>query len=261
MNKFLKFGLMAAAFCCFVEPASAASDVVSETRPLDPHIVRVKVDGIVEVVVRQGSPAAMTVRGDRNWIARTSTSQRGDTLNIGTEARAGALHERFMMRESSQLRVELTLPALREVSADSIGTTTVVGFEGDELDLSHEGAGQMVVQCNYKRVSAKLGGIGSMVIKGLSSEGVDLDVSGAGSVSLVGRSKWLRADLGGIGGLNAQQFAVDNVDLELSGLGNAIVTAHQNANLNLSGMGSVTVYGKPANRKLVIEGLGKVNWK
>jgi hypothetical protein len=49
--------------------------------------------------------------------------------------------------------------------------------------------------------------------------------------------------------------------LDLSGLGNAIVTAHQNANLNLSGMGSVTVYGKPLNRKVSVDGLGKVSWK
>jgi hypothetical protein len=100
-----------------------------------------------------------------------------------------------------------------------------------------------------------------MHINGLNAEGIDLHLSGAGYVTLNGRSKWLKADLGGLGGLDAQQFAADSVNVDLSGLGNATVTAHQNATLNLSGMGSVTVYGKPANRKVSIDGLGKVSWK
>jgi hypothetical protein len=78
---------------------------------------------------------------------------------------------------------------------------------------------------------------------------------------LSGRSKVLKADLGGLGGLDAQQFSADSVDLDLNGLGNATVTAHQNATLNLSGLGSVTIYGKPLNRNVSVDGLGKVSWK
>lgn len=260
MNKFLKFGLMATAFCAFVETASAASDVVRETRPIDERIVRVKLDGLGDMSIRQGSPARLVLVGDPRWLQRTSTVQHGDTLNIDTDA-PGSLSNRFMLHSMSPLHVELILPNLREVSSETIGSTEVIGFSGDELDLTHDGAGSMVVRCNYKRVTANLGGIGGMTIKDLNSEGVELNLRGAGSVMLSGRSKWLRADLGGVGGLNAQQFAVDSVDLDLSGLGNATVTAHQSANLNLSGMGSVTVYGKPANRKFVIDGLGKVSWK
>jgi hypothetical protein len=100
-----------------------------------------------------------------------------------------------------------------------------------------------------------------MQLQGLNAEGVDLRLSGAGYVTLRGTSKWLKADLGGLGGLDAQGFTADTVSVDLSGLGNATVTAHQNANLNLSGMGSVTVYGKPLNRKVTVDGLGKVSWK
>jgi hypothetical protein len=261
VDKFFKFAFMFAALCGFVETASAGPDVVSETRPLDERVVRIKLDGIVDVQVKQGSPASMTVRGDRRWVARTSTDQRGDTLRIDTEFNSGGLAERFVVREMTPLRVELTLPHLREVSSDSVGATVVSGFSGDELDLTHDGAGSMVVQCNYKRVTASLGGIGSMVIQGLNGEGVDLNLRGAGSVSLAGKAKWLRADLGGLGGLNAQQFPVENVNLDVSGLGNATVNARQSAILSLSGMGSVTVYGKPLNRREEIDGLGKVSWK
>jgi hypothetical protein len=159
------------------------------------------------------------------------------------------------------LHAELVLPALREVTSESLGSTEIAGFSGDELALSLEGAGSMRVAATYRRVSASLGGVGSMQLQGLNGEGVDLDLHGAGFVMLSGRAKWLKADLGGLGSLDARQFSADTVNVDLTGLGNASVTAHQNANLNLSGMGSVTVYGKPLNRKVAVDGLGKVSWK
>jgi hypothetical protein len=243
------------ALCAVVGIATAAPDSGSETRAVNARVVRVKLDGLVELRIRQGSTPALVLSGDPGWIERTTTLQSGDTLNIGTEGR-GSRSGRTL-----PVRAELTLPALREVSSESLGATEVTGFSGDEIELSLDGAGSMKVACNYRMVTANLGGIGSMQITGLNAEGVDLRLSGAGHLALSGRSKWLKADLAGLGGLDAQQFAADTVNVDLSGLGNATVTAHQNANLSLSGMGSVTVYGKPLNRKVSVDGLGKVSWK
>ncbi len=68
---------------------------------------------------------------------------------------------------------------------------------------------------------------------------------------------------------NPESFLIENIRIffktivqsDDSGLGNATVSASQSATLNLSGMGSVTVYGKPQNRNVVVDGLGKVSWK
>jgi hypothetical protein len=253
MNKTVSLGLAAAGFWACFGMAQAAPEAATETRPIDARVVRVKLDGAIDLRIRQGSPAALTLSGDPRWLARTVTAQSGDMLNIDTEvhgrARPGALH------------AELTLPALRELKSDGLGTTEVSGFSGDALELDLDGAGSMRISCNYRVVSASLGGIGSMQLQSLGGEGVDLNLHGAGVVTLSGRARWLKADLGGLGSLDAQQFAADSVNLDLSGLGNASVTARQNAILNLSGMGSVTVYGKPLNRKVAVDGLGKVSWK
>jgi hypothetical protein len=236
--------------------------VVTETRPIDPRTVRVRLDGLLDVHIRQGSPATLTVSGEQGLVQHTMTTQNQDTLNIDTEQRNGRGHQGFFFHSSSSgVRVDLTLPQLREVWSESLGRTEISGFTGDELELTLEGAGAMNLASNFKRVTANLGGFGSMNLSGLNSEGIELNLRGAGSVTLAGRSKWLKADLGGVGGLNAQQCAVDNVNLDLSGLGNATVTAHQNASLSLSGMGSVTVYGKPLNRKVENDGLGKVSFR
>jgi hypothetical protein len=253
MNKIFALAPAGAALCIVLGSAHAAADVTTQARPIDARVVRVKVDGAIDLRIRQGGTPALTLTGEPRYLTRTMTSQSGDTLNIDTDVqghvRTGSLH------------AELVLPALREVTSESLGTTEVSGFSGDELDVTLDGAGSMKITGSYRLVRASLGGIGSMQMQGLNGEGIDLNLHGAGYISLSGRAKWLKADLGGLGNLDAQQCNADSVDIDLSGLGNARVTARQNANLNLSGMGSVTVYGKPQNRKVAVDGLGKVSWK
>jgi hypothetical protein len=256
MNQFWRLGAATALCVSFGAATAAPVDIGSETRPVDPRIVRVKLDGLIDLKLKQGAVAALVISGERVLLSRTTTDQQGDTLTIGTN------HKGFKLsRNNHSLRAELTLPALREVSSESVGFTEVSGFSGDELDLKLDGAGSMKVQCNYRLVTAVLGGVGSMNIQGGNYEGIDLNLRGAGYVTLKGSSKWLKASLGGLGGLDAQYFVVDTVNLDLSGLGNAVVAARQNANLNLSGLGSVTVHGKPVNRSVSVDGLGKVSWK
>ncbi len=227
----------------------------SEMRPIDARVVRVKLDGVIDLKLRQGAVAQLVLTGERKFLLKTTTVQSGDTLTIDTDDRNIKIGRRHM------LHAELTLPRLRELRSDSVGSTEVFGFAGDEIDLTLDGAGAMKVVADYRVVNASLGGIGSMNIQCGSSERIDLNLHGAGYVTLIGRTKFLKASLGGLGGLEAEKFQADTVDLDMSGLGSASVLARQNAVLNLSGMGSVTVYGKPQNRTVSVDGLGKVSWK
>jgi hypothetical protein len=239
------------------QAADNAADTARETRPVDARVVRVHLEGVVAVRIRQGAPG-LTLSGEPRWLATTTTVQNGDTLRIETQGE-GRLHLGGF--RTSGLRAELTLPALREVTSESLGSIEVSGFSGEELRLTLGGAGSMQVSSHYRLVTASLEGIGSLRLDGLDGDGVNLNLQGAGSVTLNGRARWLKAELGGLGSLDGQQFSADNVDIDLSGLGNARVTARQNASVNLSGLGTVTVYGKPVNRKVAVDGLGKVNWK
>jgi hypothetical protein len=235
--------------------ANGADSVVNETRAVDARVVRIKLDGVIDLKVRQGAVAGLVLIGEKRYIARTSTVQNGDTLVIDTDNR----HVKFGRRD--MLRAELTLPRLREVRSDSIGATEVFGFNGDEIDLTLDGAGAMKVVADYRVINASLGGVGSMNIQSGNGELIDLNLHGAGYVTLSGRTKVLKASLGGLGNLDAEKFQAETVDLDMSGLGNASVLARQNAILNLSGLGSVKVYGKPQNRTVSVDGLGKVSWK
>lgn len=253
MNKFFQFGLLFAAFCALIGRAGA-QDNVTETRPVDARVVRIKLDGALDLKLRQGPVPSLTFIGDKRYMAKIDSSQSGDTLHLDTEGRG------FKINRSS-LRAELVLPNLREVVSEGVGTTEISGFTGDELELTLEGAGSMKLTGDYKKLRATLGGVGSMQLWISENDNIDLDLRGAGYITLGGHTKSLRATLGGLGSLNAQQCQAESVNVELSGLGNATVSARVNATLNLSGLGSVTVYGKPQNRNVSVDGLGKVSWK
>ena len=231
-----------------------AQESVTEIRPVDERVIRVRLDGAIDLRLRQGSPASLKIVGDRRAMESVTTVQSGDTLHIDSDA-----HGLRMGR--SGLHAELVLPSLREIGSDGIGSTELSGFSGPAITLSLEGAGSMKMVCDYKKIDASLGGVGSLNMWVSDNDSVNLDLRGAGYITLGGHGKSLKASLGGLGGLNAQQFQADVVNVELSGLGNATVNATQNVTLNLSGLGSVTVYGKPSNRNVSVDGLGKVSWK
>lgn len=257
MNKFFKLSLGSLVLAGAAGAAIAAPEVkqVTEARAVDARTTRVRIEGLVSLKVRKGDVARLVITGDPRWVARTVSVQKGDIISIDMETQNGT------MVSGKSVSAELTLPQLREVVSESLGSTDIRGFSGTDLHLALDGAGSMKVVCNYRNVNAKLGGLGSMNIEGGDSDTYDVDLHGAGYVTLAGTTKSLKASLGGLGGLDARNFESQSVDLDMSGLGNAVVHARQNANLNLSGMGSVTVFGKPAARKVSVDGLGNVNWK
>lgn len=254
MKMNFRIGLLFTALCVTLGLARA-DETTTENRAIDARVVRVKLDGVIDLKLRQGPTAQLNIIGEKRYVSKVSVVQSGDTLHLDTEGHGVKLNR------ASTVRVELVLPQLRELVSEGVGTTEVSGFSGDKIDLTLDGAGSMKVVCDYKNLKANLGGVGSMHVWVTENDNVDLDLQGAGYITIGGRSKQLKATLGGLGGLNAQQFQVEDVNLELSGLGNATVNARSNATLSLSGLGSVTVYGKPQNRNVSVDGLGKVSWK
>jgi hypothetical protein len=255
MKKLLSAAAVAATLALVASP-SFADEAVRENRSVDAKVTKVKLDGIVDLVVRQGNTPSLIVSGDRRYVQRITTSQHGDTLEIGTES--------FNTRHNDmqeKLRAELTVPNLAALTSQGVGASTVTGFSGNAIQVSLDGAGSVTVNSNYRNVDARLGGVGGLALNGLRAERVELSLRGAGRISVSGESKLLRAKLAGVGSLDAQSLRAESVDLDLSGLGGATVYATRAAEVDLSGMGSATVYGNPASRNVNANGMGKVAWK
>lgn len=252
MKKALRYGLLCFA-CCGAIGTAAAQDV-TESRAIGAGIVRIKLDGLVDLRLRQGPQPSLTLSGDARRLLNTGTLQSGDILHIKAEGRGTHLAR-------APVRAELVLPALRALSSEAVGSVEVSGFAGDDLALSMEGGGTMKVACDYQRVSAGLGGVGGIALSLGASERVELDLRGAGYITLAGRGGVLKATLGGVGSIDAQRFRAREVELDLKGVGKAAVTAAASATLNLAGVGVVSVYGQPPLRQVSAGGLARVSWK
>ena len=238
---------------------AARAQQTSQTRSIDARVLKVKLGGIIDLRLKQGPTASLVIAGDQRYVSKVVTTQQGDTLQIDIENnhyfRFGSNHK------TEQLRAELTLPNLSEVVSQGVGTTEINGFSGEQIRLTLDGAGSIVLTGRYRIIDASLGGVGSMTLNCGDSERVELSLRGAGRIDIHGHSKLLRARLGGVGSLEAGGLRADTVDLNMTGLGSATVYAKTNATLSLNGLGSATVYGTPANRKSTANGLGSVSWQ
>ena len=256
MNKLLGTTLLATVFT-LTAGAALAADMVRETRAVDARVTRVKLDGVVDLVVRQGAKPSLVLSGEREELARVTTQQRGETLEIDTERR----NNWNLNNRNSRLRAELTVPNLTEFVSEGVGASTISGFNGDKIVLALDGAGAVTLTASYRNIDARLGGVGSLTIDVPKAERMDLALRGAGKLAVTGQTRALNATLAGLGSLDAEQLRAETVDLDMSGLGGATVYASSAIDVNLSGMGSATVYGKPAQRNATTGGMGKVNWR
>lgn len=253
MKAFLRATLLGTVLCGATSSA-LADDIASETRNVDARAVNINLDGVINLRLKQGAVAALTISGDPRYLSKVVVEQHGDSLHIGTDLRG-------VHTGKQNLSAELTLPALRELVSGGVGATDITGFKGDNLRVVLDGAGAVNLHSQYRNVNVKLAGAGSMNVDAGHSDNVNVELRGAGRMEISGESKALHADLGGVGSLEAQQLRAEQVDLHLTGVGSASVYASNAANLTLTGMGSATVYGKPATRNASARGLGSVRWQ
>lgn len=256
MKTILSTAMVATALCLSASTAAAAAQL-SEPRTIDARVAKVALGGVINLNVKQGATASLVLVGEKRELANVLVTQVGDTLTIDTDSRGWHLGK----VEQHQVRAELTLPSLNELSSRGVGATDIKGFSGNEVRLSLDGAGSVNLNSNYKNVVARLEGVGSMTLNPGNADQVDLKLRGAGHIEINGNATVLRAQLGGVGSLDAHKLQADAVELDMSGLGGATVYAKTSAKLRLSGLGSATVYGNPATRQARAHGLGSVSWQ
>lgn len=248
------FPVLVVALALIPAGAAMADEVVTESRVIDARVVKVRVDGQIDLKLKQGPIPTLTVHAEKRWLPKITTVQSGDSLRIDTDVSGFHVIK-------PQLRAELTLPGLSELASEGVGSVDISGFSGDKLRLDLKGAGRMAVTSQYKNVYARLDGVGSLNLSAGDSDALELTLPGVGSVTVAGTTKTLSANLSGVGSLDAERLMAQTVNVDLNGVGSAKVFAQHTANLDLNGVGSLTVYGKPASRHAKSNGIGKIRWE
>jgi hypothetical protein len=224
-----------------------------ENRSISAEVAVVNLKGPVDMILKQGSTASLTVSGEESMLPLVKTEQKGDTLTIDVK-------ETFMHMHRP-LRIEMTLPALRELSSQGSGDSIVSGFNGEQLKLDLHGSGDVRFNGNYRSVNASTMGSGDIDLNLIESNDVNLTIMGSGGINTSGNSKSLTAHLMGSGDLGAEKMIADTVNLAVLGSGDSNIYARQVAILDLKGSGDISVHGNPTRREVSRFGSGDVNWE
>ena len=85
-------------------------------------------------------------------------------------------------------------------------------------------------------------------------------LNGSSSAVLSGKVGSLTCVMGGANHLTARQLTADLANVTLNGSGDASVYARQQIVAQISGAGSITVYGNPRERNTQVNGAGKISF-
>ena len=76
--------LIGAAFMAITLSATtgaALAQQISETRAIDARVMKVKLGGVIDLRVKQGSTPSLVISGDQRYVPKVLTTQQGDTLH------------------------------------------------------------------------------------------------------------------------------------------------------------------------------------
>jgi hypothetical protein len=223
-----------------------------ESRTIGANVVAISLNGPIDLMLKQGVTASMSVYGEERLLSRVKTTQDGNNLVIDTTDSNFHLYR--------PLRVDITLPALQQLAVHGSGDSVVSGFNGDKLILSMHGSGDIRFNGEYQHVNASVLGSGDLELALGNSSDLDVSMLGSGNITTSGKSKSLTAHMMGSGSLGAEKLLADAVKIDAMGSGDSSVFASQTAILDVKGSGDVEVHGNPPHREVNRAGSGDISW-
>jgi hypothetical protein len=109
---------------------------------------------------------------------------------------------------------------------------------------------------------AEISALGSNHIDGEGLTGANLSISlnGSNNAVLAGHVSAVTVQMSGANHLSAQRLVTDSANVTVNGAGNATVDARQRLVAEISGAGSITVYGNPKQRRTQVNGAGRISF-
>ncbi len=95
---------------------------------------------------------------------------------------------------------------------------------------------------------------------GLTGDKLMISLNGSNHVEMTGNVSTMTVEMSGSNHLSAQRLIADNASVRVSGSGNADVDVRQQIVADISGSGSIAVYGNPKQRNTQVNGAGTINF-
>jgi len=208
-----------------------------ETRVLT-SFSRIEVEGVAEVLLRQGKTEGATVEASPDLIRRIQTEVHDGTLYIDVSQERRWSDWTHLFHTEQTPRVTVDFVRLERVESGGAIKLLADGLKADELRFDFAGASTVRI----RNVQATL---------------LRLEGSGATKVELSGKVGAQEVELSGAGSYAAFDLESDRARVRVSGAGKAYVNAKTALSVEISGAGLVEYFGNPKLDK-DISGVGKV---
>lgn len=100
---------------------------------------------------------------------------------------------------------------------------------------------------------------GDVTLTGLDQDSLTVNGNGALSLDASGKVRKLAVTTDGAGNLDFGKVDVQDATIRVNGAGNMVIGASGNVDVQINGIGNVTLVRKPANLKSEINGIGNVS--
>jgi len=136
---------------------------------------KIDVSGVFEVEVSRGDTYSVEVIADDNLMPLIMTELDGDTLSIYSDRR---------ISKSSQLRVVITAPNIREVKATGVSKVLLKDVQNNALALDASGASKITASGSTASLTVDISGASKVLGSDLVSKEAIVETSGASSADI-----------------------------------------------------------------------------
>lgn len=189
---------------------------------------RLRVTGAFDVTVTTGGSPGATVIADRGVIGEIDLRSEGTTLTV-RRAITGRWSEQTQGLAAAPVKILLTTPRLSGVTVIGGSRVAVTRLTGTRIDLAATGNGAIAAGA-------------------VDGDQFNAQLIGEGKISVAGRVRGARLLANGAGTIDAAQLDVGDLNAHLDGLGTIAARARYTAQVSSTGLGTITVAGRPKCR-------------
>ena len=168
------------------------------------------------VRITEGPKLTISVEGDSEATENMRFSLKDGTL--------GVLRKDGSWKNDKTVTVNVTLPALHEVSALGSGSIHAAKLTGD--------------------AKINVAGSGSAETPDVSADTLEVSIAGSGNYRGAGQAKSLELNIAGSGSAEMDALKVDKAEINIAGSGDARFASDGTVNASMLGSGEVTVRGR-----------------
>lgn len=211
---------------CIQGPSQTRDEEVSDFN-------RIRIASFGEILIEQGEQESLTIEAPRDYLRYITTEVEDNTLVINT--RRG-----FIGGPAHRVIYTITVKDLEDITLSGAGAVKVMSLEAQDLTVTLTGAG-------------------SIEIDALQAKDLEVNLTSAGAIVIAGEVENQEINLSGVGSYEAADLRSDETTILLSGAGSAVVWVEDHLDVEVTGLGSVSYYGKNPTVRQNISGLGSVN--